>query len=334
MMYWLVSARVGNAKNNYASLIKPVTLAVWVLGRRSVRAFLFACFLLVPALETPQPALAWGNEGHEIIALIAENYLEPAVRAKVAKLLAADTDALTDHDIASEATWADKYRDSDRNTSKIRYEATWRWHFVDIELAAPDLASACFGHPPLPPGVPASQGPPQACVVDKIDQFATELSDPATSAPEQLLALKYLLHFVGDLHQPLHAADDHDAGGNKKLVAAAGLNPGNLHHYWDVEFFERLGTDPRQVAGSLIGQISEEQRLGWSSGTPADWAVEAFAIARRDPYGLLPPPGDHGTYSLAPAYVEQAVRDSALQLSRAGVRLAFVLNQALVAAAN
>ena len=108
---------------------------------------------------------------------------------------------------------------------------------------------------------------------------------------EQLVALKFLLHFVGDLHQPLHASDDHDSGGNKKLVAAAGLNSGNLHHYWDVEFVERLGTDPRQVAATLIGQISEPQRKEWSSGTPADWAMEAFALARSDAYGLLPSPG-------------------------------------------
>jgi hypothetical protein len=100
----------------------------------------------------------------------------------MATLLAADTDPLTAHDIASEATWADRYRyrDSDRDTTKIRCEATWRWHLVDIELAQPDLAPACLGHPPLPPGVPASKGSPQACVVDKIDQFTAELSDRAT----------------------------------------------------------------------------------------------------------------------------------------------------------
>ena len=166
----------------------------------------------------PLPAVAWGDEGHKVIALIAEHYLDPVVRARVATLLAADTDPLTPHDIASEATRADKYRDSDRDTTKIRHEATWRWHFVDIELKQPDLASACFAHPALPPEVPASKGPPQACVVDKIDQLAAELGNPATGASEQLLALKFLLHFVGDLHQPLHASDDHDAGGNKKLV--------------------------------------------------------------------------------------------------------------------
>jgi hypothetical protein len=158
-------------------------------------------------------------------------------------------------------------------------------------------------------------------VVDKINQFAAELGDPATSPSEQLLALKFLLHFVGDLHQPLHASDDHDAGGNKKLVTGEGAHPGNLHHYWDVAFVEGLGTDPRQVAAVLIGQISEPQQKEWSSGTPADWAMEAFALARRDAYELLPRRGDQGTYALPPAYTEQAVRDVALQLSRAGCGL-------------
>jgi hypothetical protein len=170
-------------------------------------------------------------------------------------------------------------------------------------------------------------------VVDKIDQFAAELDDPATGASEHLVALKFLLHFISDLHQPLHAADDHDAGANRKLVAGEGAHP-RVHHYWDVEFVERLGTDPQQVATSLIGQISEPQRQEWSSGTSANWAMEAFALARRDAYGLLPRTGDQGTYALPPAYAEQAERDVALQLSRAGVRLAFVLNQALAAAQN
>jgi S1/P1 Nuclease len=299
------------------------------MGRRSSKRLLLAWVLFGIALTNPRPAFAWGDEGHKVIALIAEHYLDPTTRAKVATLLSADTDTLTSHDIANEATWADKYRDSDRDTTKIRYEATWRWHFVDIELSQPDLPSACFGYPPLPPAVPASKGPPRACVVDKINQFAAELGDPATGASVQLVALKFLLHFIGDLHQPLHAADDHDAGGNKKLVASEGVRPGNLHHYWDVEFVERLGTDPQRVATSLIGEISEPQRQEWSRGTPADWAMEAFALARRDAYGLLPPPGDHGTYALPPAYTEQAEKDVALQLSRAGVRLAFVLNQAL-----
>jgi hypothetical protein len=152
-----------------------------MLGWRFPRRYLFARILLVAAGAVPHPALAWGDEGHEIIALIAEHYLDPTARAKVILLLAV-ADTLTEHDVASEATWADKYRDSDRDTTGIRYEATRLWHLVDIELTKPDLAAACFGHPPLAQGVLASIGPPQACVVDKTNQFAAELGNPAGSS--------------------------------------------------------------------------------------------------------------------------------------------------------
>jgi hypothetical protein len=76
-------------------------------------------------------------------------------------MLAADPDDLTTHDIASEATWADRYRDSDRNGSRQHYEQTWRWHFVNVELGDPNLDTACFGHLPLPAGTVASNGPSQ-----------------------------------------------------------------------------------------------------------------------------------------------------------------------------
>ena len=85
-------------------------MSAWRLPKR----IFSACVLLAVATTAPYPAFAWGNEGHEVIALIAEHYLDPAARAKVVMLLAADTDTLTGHDIASEVGWADKYRDSDR----------------------------------------------------------------------------------------------------------------------------------------------------------------------------------------------------------------------------
>jgi S1/P1 Nuclease len=127
----------------------------------------------------PRSALAWGDEGHEIIALVAERFLDPAVREKITAMLAADADTLTGHDIASAATWADRYRDADRTGDRRHYEQTHQWHFVDIELANPNLDRACFGHPSLPAGTVASNGPSQACIVDKIEQFAAELADPA-----------------------------------------------------------------------------------------------------------------------------------------------------------
>ena len=182
-----------------------------------VRQCVFALALVACSVAlTPRSALAWGGEGHEIIALVAERFLDPAVREKIAAMLAADPDNLTAHDIASEATWADRYRDSDRNGSRQHYAQTRDWHFVDVELTDPNLDRACFRHPPPPTGTMASNGPSRACVVDKIDQFLAELADPRTDPEERLVALKFVLHLVGDLHQPLHASDDHDAGGTRK----------------------------------------------------------------------------------------------------------------------
>jgi hypothetical protein len=296
--------------------------------RRPVYAFIFGLFVSCIALA-PRSAFAWGDEGHEIIALVAERFLDPAVREKIDAMLAADTDNLTAHDIASEATWADRYRDSDRNNTRQHYAQTRDWHFVDVELDDPNLDTACFGHPPLPAGTVASNGPARACVVDKIEQFAAELADPRTDPEERLVALKFVFHLVGDLHQPLHAADDHDAGGNRKRVTADGFRPGNLHHFWDTEWVRRLGDDPRQIATALTAAISDEQRQAWSQGTISDWAMESFGVARKDAYGLLPEPGTRGVYVLDDRYIEAAVRDVQAQLSRAGVRLAVILNKVL-----
>ena len=122
--------------------------------------------------------------------------MTPAPSSAACSGQATDTDSLTAHDIASAATWADKFRDSNTNGAR---QKTRQWHFVDIELIAPDLDQACFNHPALPPGTVASNGPADDCVVDKIEEFAAELANPATDLEEQVVALKFLLHFVGVL---------------------------------------------------------------------------------------------------------------------------------------
>jgi hypothetical protein len=281
---------------------------------------------LALALLPSGPAQAWGDEGHEVVGLVAETFLTPPVRRTVQAMLDADTDSLTPHNIAAAATWADKYRDSNANGAR---QATRQWHFVDIELSAPDVDSACFGHPGLPSGTLASNGPAEACVVDKINEFERELANPATDPTERVVALKFLLHLVGDLHQPLHASDDHDQGGNKKRASAPGFDSGTLHHYWDTEFVEMLGPDPKQVAAALIARISPHDAKTWASGDPSTWALDSFRIAKDDVYGRLPPPNARGGFRLPDDYITMARRDVAMQLSKAGVRLAAVLNKAL-----
>src|SRR3984957_18862633 len=245
--------------------------------RKSLKLGIAAGIALTINMAWSDASLAWGDDGHEVIGLIARTYLTPAAREKVDALLAADPDHLTPPDIASASTWADKYRDSGRGEAR---KNTSQWHFVDIEIAAPDLDRACFGHPVMPPGTPATNGPEQDCVVDKIDEFAAELANPATDQPERIVALKFLLHLVGDLHQPLHASDDHDRGGNDKRASARGIRMGTLHHYWDTEFVEQLGPDPRQIATALTGKISSSDVGVWSQGSASEWAMESFRVAK------------------------------------------------------
>lgn len=285
---------------------------------------------VLAGLLLPRPAHAWGDEGHRIVALIAEHYMTPAARTRVEALLASDSTGLTsDTSIATEATWADRYRDSDRNEARLRYEQTYRWHFIDLDLQQPDFNEACFSHPPLPPEAPASAGPARDCIVDKIDQFRVELASPDTAVAERRIALQFLLHLIGDVHQPLHACTDHDHGGNQTRVMARGERTRSLHAYWDVELVQRLGTAADPVAQSLVGRIRPEDIAAWSRGRPTDWALESHEVARSIAYGRLPHRRTQGRYRLSDSYLSAATEAAATQLSRAGVRLALVLNQAL-----
>jgi hypothetical protein len=266
-----------------------------------------------------------GDDGHKTVALIAQQYLEPAVRTKIAAILDADPDNLTPHDLASAATWADKYRDS--NNRRDHYEQTQNWHFVDIEIDDPDINVACFGRAPLPPGALASNGPAKACIVDKINQFLAELRNPRTDFEERLFALKFLLHFVGDLHQPLHTADNHDRGGNGVKVWSSSKIL-TLHHFWDTEFVRALARRPVVLSQVLLMQVTPARTASRRTGTPEDWAWEAFAMAQEHVYGD-PPLSAGEPQQLDRTYVERARADVALQLRRAGVWLAHLLNQTL-----
>ena len=286
----------------------------------------------IAGLSIGTDAQAWGDEGHEIVAVIAYARLTPEARQRVDALLAADKDKLTAADFVSRATWADRYRDSDRFSTRTHYLATRQWHFVDIEIDAPDLDAACGQHPPLAAGTPASRGPPSACLVDKIDQFAAEWRAPGTTRHERQLALKFLLHFVGDLHQPLHAADHHDRGGNAvDVLYNKRTTPDNLHAYWDTHLVQKLGTDPRVVGAALNKKITKAKAAAWSKGAPGTWAQETFEKARDVAYdfsGEADDTDEHGGTAkrLDAVYDTRALPVVREQLSKAGVRLAAVLN--------
>jgi hypothetical protein len=182
---------------------------------------------------------------------------------------------------------------------------------------------------PLPAGKPASQGPAD-CAVDKVNQFARELSSKTASPAEKLLALKYVLNLVADLHQPLYVSDDNNQGGAASRVSGGGGEPGTLRHYWDAEFIDYLGDDPKPIADDIADGVRQSKSFEkMSAGTPADWTLEAFGLAKDHAYGKLPPKKPDGSYELAPDYVTDSIETVRLQLARAGVRLAGILNRAL-----
>jgi len=109
-----------------------------------IRTTLFAV-VLGSSLCTSGSAFAWGDEGHEIVALIADHYLTDVARQKAEAMIAADPTTFTEHELAAEATWADRFRDSDRSGTKEHYNKTHQWHYVDTELDAADLDAACLG---------------------------------------------------------------------------------------------------------------------------------------------------------------------------------------------
>ncbi len=305
-----------------------------------------ACLILtsIAALCASSHSLAWGNDGHKTIALIARHYIDqsPAVATKVDAILAGPKDPDVGPEFAFQGTWADRFRDS----SAPRRAATHNWHFVDVELDAPtDKVTPCFNNT-LPASSPAFPGVPDDCAVNKINQFARELRDPATSAPERELALLFLLHFVGDIHQPLHAADNHDRGGNDVFVVLGKAKNGtNLHSYWDTNVVGRLGSTPEKIVNAVIADIGDSDIAAWFPATadPAwTWADESFAIASQA-YSKLPktkrscwvkpdrnkPSVQKTCIVISKTYATWATGKARLQLQKAGVRLAAVVSQAL-----
>ena len=263
-------------------------------------------WLLLPLAISvaPAPALAWGAEGHRVVALIAASRLSPAARAGVQSLL--EGDATTG--LERESTWADEIRRHRPDTAP--------WHYVDIELSSHGYESArdCLGG---------------ACVVAQVQKEAAVLADRKLAQPIRAEALRFLVHFVADLHQPLHAADNHDRGGNDVRVVL-GRKKTNLHSVWDVSVVGGLGDNPGDIAGKLEQQISPEDQLQWSMGSVSAWASQSFEVAKSRIYTQLPGSGaTDAPIVLGPKYPKDQSIIVKMQLERAGVRLAVLLNRAL-----
>jgi hypothetical protein len=255
-----------------------------------------AAFLLM--LMLPGHAWAWGAQGHEIVALIALQELTPQARQQVAQLLGST--AMMVHD----ANWADEIRSQRPETGE--------WHYVDIPLDAAGYD-------------PARDCRDNDCVVAQIDRDMKILGNRALSFGQRAEALRFLIHFVGDIHQPLHAADNDDKGGNAVRVRI-GSDRTKLHHVWDVQTVETLGPDANAVADSILSGLTPTQKAAWRGGAPWQWAEESLAVARQ----VIYPPLQGRRYVWLPvSYPRAQAQVTRTQLAKAGLRLARLLNETL-----
>jgi hypothetical protein len=254
-------------------------------------------FLLPLLLLFSGPAYAWGPEGHEIVARIAADNLTPSAHLRLSQILGGDAPAL----MVLDSNWADEIRADRPNTAA--------WHFVNIEIGS-------RGYDPRRDCVRDN------CVVGQIARDVAVLRDARASHAAHLDALRFLIHFVGDLHQPLHAADRHDKGGNGFMVLE-GRRRSNLHRVWDQDVVEELGSDSMAVAADIEAGLSSQDKARIMAGTPSDWATESFQVAAREIYARLP---GSGPVRLPRDYTARERAVVRQQLLRAGLRLAATLS--------
>ncbi|MDH5822876.1 S1/P1 nuclease [Luteimonas sp. RD2P54] len=250
------------------------------------------------------PAQAWGPRGHRLVAELAAGALSPEVRAEVDALLRNEPDPT----LPGIATWADELRAKDPDLGR----ASAPWHYVNL------AESGCSY-------VASRDCPDGDCVVEAIRSQAGILADRARPAHQRLQALKFVVHFVGDVHQPMHAGYARDKGGNTvQLSIPDGSRDGrgsNLHALWDSGLF-----DSRNESHSR--QLARLRALPSSAGETADpadaarWAEESCRIVRRE--GVYPTRA-----RIDPAYYTAWRPVAEQQLVHAGRRLASLLEHAL-----
>jgi hypothetical protein len=250
---------------------------------------------------------AWGPRGHRIAARIAQAHVSEATRLQIEALLGSD-------DLAAVSTWADEIR--------AQRPETAGWHFVDIPLSASGFSEPrdC-NRPEKKHRVTALHN----CVVDRIVLFEQILKNSNASRPDRIQALKFLVHLVADVHQPMHAIGDARAGNDIHITefgrTQCGDRPCNLHFLWDTDLIEHTRRSERKWVAHLESLISREHLQRQANGTPEAWANQSFHLAKR--VWL-----DNGS-SVDEAYYKANISAADKRLALAGLRLAALLNEAL-----
>jgi hypothetical protein len=244
---------------------------------------------------------AWGPRGHRVAARIAQEHLNSPALREMHRLLGND-------DLISISTWADEIR--------LERPETARWHFVDIPLQSNgfldrrDCASIGNSHV-------------GDCVVARITYFEGVLADSHAPVQARSEALKFLVHLVADIHQPMHAAGDAEGGNHLHIIELGreqcGNRPCNLHLLWDVDLIRSI--PERTLLKRIESRISREDLSSKPVGTPESWANESLHLAQQ---AWLP----EGA-RVDELYFRRNTPIVETRLALAGLRLAKLLNRGL-----
>jgi len=282
------------------------------------RAWALVLLTLVTVFSSLDVLHAWSAQGHRLVGLIAAARLTPIATQNVAWLLDGQT-------LADVSSWADSITSEQVQTSY--------WHYLNIppDAAGYDRDRDC----PKQPGAEAGSRNDRwrDCVVDRISYWEERLGNPKLDRADRATALKFIVHFIGDLHQPFHALGV-GRGGNDVQVKVFGQadcgfdparpSPCNLHSVWDGRLISRRNLDDRAYVDALTKVIASKGFASQPPGTPAQWAEQSFKLAKE---ALVKP-----NTNIDEAYYRRHINVIDDRLALGGVRLAAVLNRVLVTA--
>lgn len=270
--------------------------------------------VLIAGLSSAGPAQAWNAAGHRLVVLMAEPALTPAARAALQPLLGGER-------LVDAAVWLDEEKD----VLAARIPGSRRWHYDARPLCEPAAGPARWcrgGH----------------CASEQLRRHLAVLADGDAGPDARRFALRVVLHLVADVHQPLHAANDDDGGGNDRPVTWPGARrPVNtsLHAAWDGALLREAvrGGDERALARQWWQAVPAARRAAWAGTDVAAWVEDSHDLARRQAYGALPGWRCGATpaarLELDTDYRAEAQALMREQLVKAAVRLAALLNRTL-----
>lgn len=270
-------------------------------GRRRLLATV-AALLAAVAVATPPPVLAWGRNAHRASARLAESRLTPEARALIRELLDQG------ESLADASTWADEHsRDIPGSAS---------WHFVNVPVDADRYEERyCHGD----------------CVVSRLAEFRRILADPTAPKARRRMALRYVVHLVQDVHQPLHVGDRRDRGGNNVQVSFFRDEFTNLHQVWDSGILRMEFRNEREASDALFEVARRPTSRDWTGGTAEDWADESLEAAKKAYIDPATRQTIRSGARLGDDYQTTHIRTVVERLTKAGLRLSEVLNADLAA---